>query len=133
MLRIFIECLRTNIFDLYNRCYFDVIRKQLAETVVFHRMHCYFKSTSKEKLVEMFLGNTLDFSPIVSSLLDQNVENSIHPLCHCAWNSCGSIDYGILRFLARSTSLSLWRTEHSKNVFPQNTPSFSLHPLNWTS
>lgn len=63
------------------------------------------------------------FSGKVSSLLIQNVENSIHPLCHCSWNSCGSIDYGTLWFLARSTSFLFWRTEHLESVSPIYHPS----------
>lgn len=74
-----------------NKCIFiwyHVIRKKHNQVLMWHGI----LGQTKEKQAEAVLGKHLD----VSSLLDQNAENSIHPLCPCSWNRRGDIDYGIL-------------------------------------
>lgn len=99
----------------------------ISRVIISYHGVVFFKAYKKKSFVKMFSGMTFFFfdffSGKVSSLLIQNVENSIHPLCHCSWNSCGSIDYGTLWFLARSTSFLFWRTEHLESVSPIYHPS----------
>lgn len=85
----------------------------------------------KTCLLEIFLklsqGNTKGISSRGSSLLDQIVENSIRPLCHCSQNNLGSIDYCIVCLLTRSTGVVL---EDRALSVPPNTicqPS-AFHP-----
>lgn len=86
----------------------------------------------KTCLLEIFLklsqGNTKGISSRGSSLLDQIVENSIRPLCHCSQNNLGSIDYCIVCLLTRSTGVVL-EDRALKQCSPEHhLLAFSLSP-----
>lgn len=104
-----------------NKCVFisyDVIRNKCSGTKVAWYFWAY-----KSKTGRSIPGKYLD----VSSLLDQNAENSIHPLCPCSWNRRANIDYGILWLFGNNhRSYAGGQNTQWVFVFPQNT---ILQPL----